>query len=146
MKGKLSIVIIYIYIYFYIFIYIFIYIVNELEINLEKDQMSGNNNLEEQIDQTTRYEYIEETEGGINEDNLESIQKDGLNEEELISPSSGEFYLYLGICFALTIMAAVMSGLTVGYLSIDELVLEMKMKSGTEQDRKRVIALSIVYI
>jgi len=38
----------------------------------------------------------------------------------------------------LTIIAGVMSGLTVGYLSIDGLVLELKMKNGSEQEKKDV--------
>jgi hypothetical protein len=33
-----------------------------------------------------------------------------------------------------------MSGLTVGYLSIDELILELKIKNGTPEEKVQVIA------
>jgi len=41
-------------------------------------------------------------------------------------------------------MAGLMSGLTVGYLSIDELVLELKIKNGTDEEKKQV-ELGVAY-
>ncbi len=38
----------------------------------------------------------------------------------------------------LTLLAGLMSGLTVGYLSIDELVLELKVKNGTVEEVREV--------
>lgn len=37
------------------------------------------------------------------------------------------------------LFAGLMSGLTVGYLSIDTLVLELKLKNGTESEKKNVV-------
>lgn len=39
-----------------------------------------------------------------------------------------------------------MSGLTVGYLSIDELVLELRSRSGSEEERKEVYNRSNIKI
>lgn len=50
-----------------------------------------------------------------------------------------EFWLYFGISLFLILFAGLMSGLTVGYLSIDELVLELKLKNGTGKEKKQVI-------
>jgi metal transporter CNNM len=45
-------------------------------------------------------------------------------------------YLVYLIDLVLTIFAGLMSGLTVGYLSIDDLVLELRMSTGTEEEKK----------
>lgn len=42
------------------------------------------------------------------------------------------------LLIGLTLFAGLMSGLTVGYLSIDELVMELKMQTGTAQEKKDV--------
>jgi len=52
-----------------------------------------------------------------------------------------EFWLYSLIATGLTLLAGLMSGLTVGYLSIDELVLELKIKNGNDEERKQVFLL-----
>lgn len=41
-------------------------------------------------------------------------------------PGTSQFYYLIGICIFLTFFAGLMSGLTVGYLSIDKLDLEIK--------------------
>ena len=46
-----------------------------------------------------------------------------------------EFWLDLLIVIFLTLFAGAMSGLTVGYLSIDDLVLELKLSTGTEEEK-----------
>lgn len=46
--------------------------------------------------------------------------------------------MYLFISIGLTLTAGLMSGLTVGYLSIDKLAMELKQETGTEQEKKDV--------
>lgn len=50
-------------------------------------------------------------------------------------PFSGEFWFNLIVFVSLACFAGTMSGLTVGYLSIDSLVLEIKMSNGTETEK-----------
>ena len=45
------------------------------------------------------------------------------------------------MAIALTLGAGVMSGLTVGYLSIDSLELEMKLQNGTDEERRQALAV-----
>jgi len=42
------------------------------------------------------------------------------------------------------LFAGLMAGLTVGYLSIDTLVLELKLKNGTEKEKRDVMVVLIV--
>ena len=66
------------------------------------------------------------------------------NDKEIISFNSEEksdsfldsfWFNFVGFS-VLACFAGAMSGLTVGYLSIDMLILEIKLKSGTEQEKK----------
>lgn len=50
--------------------------------------------------------------------------------------SSLEWWIDLVIVLFLTLFAGAMSGLTVGYLSIDDLVLELKLTTGTEEEKE----------
>ena len=50
-------------------------------------------------------------------------------------PFSAEFWLNLIIFLVLACFAGTVSGLTVGYLSIDSLILEIKMNSGNENEK-----------
>ena len=50
-------------------------------------------------------------------------------------PFSGAFWFNLIVFLILACFAGTMSGLTVGYLSIDSLVLEIKMSNGTESEK-----------
>ena len=72
-----------------------------------------------------------ETESGKDND-------EPLREAERAKPGTSEFWIFLASSIGLTLLAGLMSGLTVGYLSIDELVLELKIKNGTEEERKQV--------
>ena len=56
-------------------------------------------------------------------------------EVERAIPFSGAFWFNLIMFCGLACFAGTMSGLTVGYLSIDTLVLEIKMGNGTESER-----------
>ena len=49
--------------------------------------------------------------------------------------SGAEFWFYLIVAIALVCFAGAMSGLTVGYLSIDTLILELKISNGTEIEK-----------
>jgi hypothetical protein len=68
-------------------------------------------------------------------------------EEEIKAiPGTPEFYTALGICICkldwnkriivCVFFAGLMSGLTVGYLSIDKLDLEIKESIGTEEEKR----------
>ena len=55
--------------------------------------------------------------------------------EAQAKPFSAEFWFNLIVFIVLACFAGTMSGLTVGYLSIDSLVLEIKMTNGTENEK-----------
>ena len=57
------------------------------------------------------------------------------HESERAIPFSGAFWFNLIVFLVLACFAGTMSGLTVGYLSIDSLVLEIKMTNGTESEK-----------
>ena len=69
----------------------------------------------------------------------------GEDEEKSDSFFDGFWFNFIGFSI-LACFAGAMSGLTVGYLSIDMLILEIKLKSGTEQEKiyankiKKIIA------
>ena len=52
------------------------------------------------------------------------------------TPNDPEFYIYLGISLVLCLFAGLCSGLTVGYLSIDDLTLDIKMRNGTPEEKR----------
>ena len=54
-------------------------------------------------------------------------------EEELVTGSTYWFYMFM-VLF-LTLMAGMMSCLTVGYLSVDQLTMELKQNTGTEEEK-----------
>jgi hypothetical protein len=67
-------------------------------------------------------------------------------EEEVVysdryPPGSYDFWFCLIVAVLLTLGAGAMSGLTVGYLSIDQLELEMKLQNGTEEEKKYALAV-----
>ena len=62
-------------------------------------------------------------------------QKRFLEEIERSALFSGAFWFNLIVFITLACFAGTMSGLTVGYLSIDSLVLEIKMSNGTENEK-----------
>ena len=57
--------------------------------------------------------------------------------EELITPNSGEFWVYIGICVALVLGAGMMSGLTIGLVALDPNAITVIMRSGTEAAEER---------
>ena len=59
-----------------------------------------------------------------------------LQETERIPPSSPQFWIYVVICIGLVLFAGLMSGLTLGLLSFEEVDLLVLIKSGTEKQRK----------
>uniref|UniRef100_A0A0G4HPN7 CNNM transmembrane domain-containing protein n=1 Tax=Chromera velia CCMP2878 TaxID=1169474 RepID=A0A0G4HPN7_9ALVE len=65
-------------------------------------------------------------------------------DDEHIKPQSPAFYLYIGICVFLLIFAGLMSGLTVGLMSIDPLQMRILESEGTDVQKaqaKRVSSL-----
>ena len=58
-----------------------------------------------------------------------------LQETQRSKPFSGAFWFNLIVFVTLACFAGTMSGLTVGYLSIDSLILEIKMGNGTEEEK-----------
>jgi len=58
------------------------------------------------------------------------------HEETKHSPGSPAFWFSLFMICFLTCFSGMASGLTVGYLSIDELQLELKLKNGTEKEKE----------
>ncbi len=57
-------------------------------------------------------------------------------EDHELARSSSSIIINTCICTFLVIFAGLMSGLTVGYLSIDELVLELKTIGGTDEEKE----------
>ena len=58
--------------------------------------------------------------------------------------TGAEFWFYLFVAVALVCFAGAMSGLTVGYLSIDTLILELKISNGTESEKyyaKKILSI-----
>ena len=51
--------------------------------------------------------------------------------------SGPEMITYIIISLGLVLFGGLMSGLTVGYLSIDELLLELKQNSGTDEEKRQ---------
>ena len=71
--------------------------------------------------------------------NTESEEEGHMESEEFgmhYPPGTFGFYMCIVVAMILTCFAGIMSGLTVGLLSIDTLELEMKMIHGTEEQKK----------
>lgn len=61
-------------------------------------------------------------------------------------PEDPMFWIYLGIAVFLACFAGICSGLTVGYLSIDDLELEIIIEGDTSSKEKREAAKAIAPI
>ncbi|QDZ19602.1 DUF21 domain-containing protein [Chloropicon primus] len=66
-------------------------------------------------------------------------------EEERIPASSPEFWVFMGICIALVLFAGLMSGLTLGLLSFEEVDLLVLIKSGTERQKRHAKRIMTVF-
>jgi len=69
------------------------------------------------------------------------LEEEGDHHEVKLTPDQFEFWVFLVMVFATTAFAGMMSGLTVGYLSIDQLELEIKLKTGTQQEKEDAMAI-----
>jgi len=58
-----------------------------------------------------------------------------------LQPDEPKFWICLVMVFFTTSFAGMMSGLTVGYLSIDQLELEIKLKTGTQKEKEDAMAI-----
>ena len=64
--------------------------------------------------------------------------------EEPITDS--ELWINIAIITGLSLFSGLMAGLTVGFMSIDDLVMELKAANGTDEEKgyaKKVIMMSI---
>jgi metal transporter CNNM len=55
-------------------------------------------------------------------------------EEEMVS--GGKYWFFMFMVAFLTLFAGMMSGLTVGYLSVDKLTMELREKTGTQMEKE----------
>ncbi|CAD8055141.1 unnamed protein product [Paramecium sonneborni] len=86
--------------------------------------------------------FLSEDDESLNEKHEQEEHK---NVRKTYSPAEIDFWICLLIAATLICMAAVCSGMTVGYLSIDELQLEIYKEQGTnEQQRQANIILPII--
>ncbi|KAK9798173.1 hypothetical protein WJX73_006777 [Symbiochloris irregularis] len=56
----------------------------------------------------------------------------------------GEKVLYVGICVGLTVLAGLMSGLTLGLMSMDDVDLQVLERSGTEKEKRHAARVAPV--
>ena len=113
------------------YIYIYIYIVSELHDDDSEEEEEENSN-------SMKVFGIRNLDGNSLIDLEEVMKEQPESMEAYYSYEESGFWIFLGISLGLTLFAGLMSGLTVGYLSIDELVLEMKLKNGTPQEIRDV--------
>lgn len=69
----------------------------------------------------------------LTEENNKTESEQEAEKEKL---KNSAFWTYFLICLVLVCFAGLMSGLTVGYLSIDDLVLELKAEIGSEEEKQ----------
>lgn len=60
---------------------------------------------------------------------------------EVLTPAHLQFWIYFFLAVLCVCTAGLMSGLTVGLLSIDDLQLELKMKTGTEEEKRNAMII-----
>ena len=68
--------------------------------------------------------------------NLVQEQKQKLIQQQRAIPFSGEFWFNLILFILLACLTGTVSGLALGYLSIDKLILEIKIKKGDQDEKK----------
>lgn len=61
----------------------------------------------------------------------------GLEEQPFHTLTLGQYLLYSGVSLMLVIIAGIMSGLTVGLMSIDEIELKLKLANGTDEEKRQ---------
>jgi len=59
----------------------------------------------------------------------------GYSAEEKIEVFSFKWFAYIVTCILLVCGSGLFSGLTVGYLSIDNLTIDLKLKTGTQKEK-----------
>lgn len=92
--------------------------------------------LEESMNDFAERDYDELVAEGVAQESREAYKHPA---------GSGEFWFCVGFAGFLTLFAGMMSGLTVGYLSIDELVLELKSQNGTEEEKRCVFISKFIF-
>lgn len=61
------------------------------------------------------------------------------------APGTPTFYIYIVVVIGLVVFAGLMSGLTLGLMSLSLVDLEVLMKSGKPQDRKHAGMTSYLF-
>mmetsp|Transcript_8716 Transcript_8716/g.22479 ORF Transcript_8716/g.22479 Transcript_8716/m.22479 type:complete len:488 (+) Transcript_8716:128-1591(+) len=69
----------------------------------------------------------------------------GLAPEHNLAPGSKMFWVYLAVCVVVVLFAGLMSGLTLGLLSFEEVDLLVLMKSGTETQKRHAARIMSVF-
>lgn len=62
--------------------------------------------------------------------------------DDRVQPGTGEFFIFLFSSLVLILVAGLMSGLTVGYMSLDKLNIEILKKTGTGPQRKQAASVA----
>ena len=127
-------------------------VIKEVEVEINDDNsevlsITFNNNVYSQrlYEHTTNRNlsntsYVSNNTNVLNP-NVKFSKNSFLNNENVINVkeeplSTAIFWTYLIVIISLTMLSGIFSGLTVGYLSIDDLVLELKSQTGTETEKK----------
>eukprot|EP01017_Pseudomicrothorax_dubius_P024987 TRINITY_DN2662_c0_g1_i2.p1 TRINITY_DN2662_c0_g1~~TRINITY_DN2662_c0_g1_i2.p1 ORF type:complete len:488 (+),score=139.31 TRINITY_DN2662_c0_g1_i2:137-1600(+) len=73
----------------------------------------------------------------VDEEEYSEADGHGHGHGERVAPGDPKFFFFLGMCIFLCIMSGLIAGLLVAYMSMDELFLEMKLKNGTDLEKKQ---------
>ena len=79
------------------------------------------------------------TQNNVGETSMEAIAGEGRSR---YTSDEAEFWYFVIVSAVLSCFAGLCSGLTVGYLSIDDLVLDLKQNNGTPEEIKSVININ----
>ena len=129
--------------------YIFLYILSISIISSKKIIIDYNEELDFIVKDGKYYFPLPEEKSVIKMKNLRTLnnykqtrtleeEKKGeekiICEEEMVS--GGKYWFFMFMVAFLTLFAGMMSGLTVGYLSVDKLTMELREKTGTQMEKE----------
>ena len=102
------------------------------EYAIDQATISGNVRILQDADGTTTFD---DTTSPLEAEPTHGGHVEHSEHETKFTPEQSEFWVCILVAGLLILFAGAMSGLTVGYLSIDELQLELKLKNGTESEK-----------
>ncbi|EGR27478.1 hypothetical protein IMG5_195250 [Ichthyophthirius multifiliis] len=115
---------------------------NVQQLKSQIEQQSDQPQKQEQEIQNNKHNYDKENHYQKKEKNGETNDlKEVEGQEQQYTPDDFEFYLFIFIATFLVLFAGICSGLTVGYLSINDLQLEIIMINGSEKEKKSAKAI-----